>query len=217
MIHEVARQSLTRMRTDRIDLFFSHRDDDEVDQADTVRAFGELVQEGLVHRLGHSNTTLWRTERARGVAAALGLAGPTVLQLCHTYIQPRPMVRDRDPVRGHRFGWLTDEALDYAERDPSVDLWGYSPLMSGAYDRSDRPLRPTYSHEGTDRRLAALASVADELGVTRSEVVLAWMTGGAPVVRPILGVSTPAQLETGLAGVRLALPAELRQRLDDAW
>lgn len=215
VIHKVARQSLARMRTDRLDLFFSHRDDDAADQADTVQAFGELVADGLVHRLGNSNSALWRTERARGIAAARGLAGPTVLQQRHSYLQPRPLARGGDS--NHRFGLLTDEHLDYADRDPSVDLWAYSPLLTGSYERADRPFAPEYAHEGTDRRLAALAAVADELGVTRSEVVLAWMTGGTPLVRPILGVSTAAQLETGLSGVRRVLPVELRQRLDDAW
>lgn len=215
VIHKVARQSLERMRTDRLDLFFSHRDDDDVEQAETVQAFGELVADGIVRRLGNSNSALWRTERARGVAAARGLAGPTVLQQRYTYLQPRPLALAHE--QNHRFGWLTDEMLDYAVHDPSVDLWAYSPLMTGAYDRPDRPIMDAFRHEGTDRRLAALASVAGELGVTRSAVVLAWMTGGTPAVHPILGVSTPEQLDIGLAGARLELPAALRQRLDDAW
>lgn len=215
VIHAVARQSLQRLGTDRLDLFFSHRDDDAVEQVATVAAFGELVVDGLVRRLGNSNSALWRTERARGLAAARGLAGPTVLQLRHSYLQPRPLSRTHE--QNHRFGVLTDEALDLADRDPSVDLWAYSPLMSGAYDRPDRPPTPAYSHEGNERRLAALASVASELGVTRSEVVISWMVGGQPIVRPILGVSTPAQLDLAMGAARRPLPIPLRDRLDAAW
>jgi aryl-alcohol dehydrogenase-like predicted oxidoreductase len=59
-----------------------------------------------------------------------------------------------------------------------------------------------------------LTEVADELGVTRNQVVLAWLTGGVPAVTPIVGVSSVAQLEEALAGAALVLPGELRARLD---
>ncbi|MFI2755144.1 aldo/keto reductase [Cellulomonas sp. P22] len=62
-----------------------------------------------------------------------------------------------------------------------------------------------------------LDEVARELGVTRSEVVLAWLVGGDPVVRPVAGVSSMAQVEAALSGVRLTLPPEVRERLDAPW
>jgi aryl-alcohol dehydrogenase-like predicted oxidoreductase len=54
------------------------------------------------------------------------------------------------------------------------------------------------------------------LGCTRSEVVMAWLAGGTPAVRPIIGVSRIEQLQAALRGARLEL-GELRQRLDAAW
>lgn len=212
VIAKVARQSLRRMGIEHIDLFWSHRDDREVDQADMVAAFGKLVADGTVGRLGHSNTALWRTERARGIAAAQGVAGPTGLQLRYSYLQPRPMWREDS----HRFGRLTDEALDLAATEPEIMLWAYSPLMSGAYERADRPLIEAYDHPGTQRRLAALATVADDLGVTRSEVVVSWLVGGTPQVMPIIGVSSIEQLDVSLDGARRHLPEEVRAALDDA-
>jgi aryl-alcohol dehydrogenase-like predicted oxidoreductase len=212
VIAKVARQSLRRMGIEHIDLFWSHRDDREVDQADLVAAFGKLVADGTVGRLGHSNTALWRTERARGIAAAQGVAGPTGLQLRYSYLQPRPMWREDS----HRFGRLTDEALDLAATEPEIMLWAYSPLMSGAYERADRPLIEAYDHPGTQRRLAALATVADDLGVTRSEVVVSWLVGGTPQVMPIIGVSSIEQLDVSLDGARRHLPEEVRAALDDA-
>lgn len=215
VIAKVARQSLRRMGIEHIDLFWSHRDDREVDQAETVAAFGSLVADGTVGRLGHSNTALWRTERARAIAAATGVAGPTALQLRYSYLQPRPMVRGRDHV--HRFGWLTDEALDLAASDASMTLWAYSPLMSGAYDRADREPTEAYDHVGNERRLSALGKAADELNVTRSEVVVSWLVGGTPPVTPILGVSNVEQLDAALGAARRRLPEEIRAALDDAW
>ncbi|WP_158373007.1 aldo/keto reductase [Cellulosimicrobium cellulans] len=215
VVRSVARQSLDRMGIDRIDLFWAHRDDRSTPLREIVDGFARLVDDGVVGAWGFSNTALWRVERAAGTARARGLAAPTALQLRYSYLQPRPMVRDHE--HDHRFGWITDEVLDYAEADPAVGLWAYSPLMSGAYERADRPVPAGFDHPGTARRLAVLADVAAELGVSRSEVVLAWLAGGSPRVSPVVGVSSPEQLATAMAGVRLVLPAAARERLDAAW
>lgn len=208
-------ESLRRMGIDHIDLYWAHRDDRATRLEETVTAFGELAARGAIGRVGFSNYALWRVERARNLAASLGSALPTALQLRYSYLQPRPMVRDR--AHDHRFGWVTDEVLDYAKTAAPVDLWAYSPLMSGSYDRADRASQEAFDHPGTVRRLAALTSAAAELGVSRSAVVLSWLTGGDPSVRPIIGASTPEQLTTALGGARLTMDANLRAHLDEPW
>ncbi|MFE9955164.1 aldo/keto reductase [Micromonospora sp. NPDC005299] len=64
--------------------------------------------------------------------------------------------------------------------------------------------------------MAVLTEVAGELGVTRNQVVLAWLTGGVPAVTPIVGVSSVAQLGEALNGAALVLAEEVRGRLDAA-
>jgi aryl-alcohol dehydrogenase-like predicted oxidoreductase len=89
--------------------------------------------------------------------------------------------------------------------------------MSGAYERDDRPIHEAFDHPGTSRRLEALGKVAAELGVSRSSVVVAWLSGGTPLVRPIVGASRPEQLTAAVVGSRLELEADLRAELDRAW
>ena len=215
-IMAAAGESLRRMGIDHIDLYWAHRDDRDTGLDETVAAFGELAFRGVVGQVGLSNYALWRVERARNLAADLDVAGPTALQLRYSYLQPRPFVRDH--AHDHRFGWITDETLDYAVTGGApVDLWAYSPLMSGTYERIDRSPQEAFDHPGSARRLAALTSVAADLGVSRSVVVISWLTGGAPSVRPIIGVSTPAQLATALEGARLSLDGNVRARLDEPW
>ncbi|QNE20069.1 aldo/keto reductase [Kribbella qitaiheensis] len=207
--------SLRRLQTDHIDLYWAHRDDLETPLDETVAAFGKHAEAGTIGRIGLSNYALWRVERARGLALEQGVMGPTALQLRYSYLQPRPFVRDQ--AHDHRFGWITDEVLDYADRNPEQDLFAYSPLMSGGYERDDRPIHAAFDHPGTTRRLEALAKAAADLGVTRSEIVLAWLIGDTPSVIPIVGMSTPAYLTTALTGARLTLPTETRNLLDQAW
>jgi aryl-alcohol dehydrogenase-like predicted oxidoreductase len=109
---------------------------------------------------------------------------------------------------------IAPETLDYVRTDPALALWAYSPLLSGSYVRADRPLEEAYDHLGTSRRLAALDEVSRELGVTRNEVVLAWLLGGDPAISPIVGASTVERLDEVLDAREVKLDASLRERLD---
>jgi aryl-alcohol dehydrogenase-like predicted oxidoreductase len=207
--------SLRRLGIDHVDLYWAHRDDRGTPLEETVAAFGRHHQVGTIGRIGLSNYALWRTERACALARGQAVAAPSALQLRYSYIQPRSFVRDH--AHDHRFGWITDEVLDYATVNPGWELWAYSPLMSGAYDNDDKQIHQAYDHPGTTRRLEVLAKVAAELGVSRSTVVVAWLAGGSPAVRPIVGVSRPEQLEAAVDGARLILTDETRKELDEPW
>ncbi|HEY1176541.1 MAG TPA: aldo/keto reductase, partial [Phytomonospora sp.] len=204
--------SLKRLGVDRVEYFWSHMEDRRVPAEETVAGLGALVAEGLVGKLGASNHTTWRVEQARGIARGLGVEGYGAVQLSHSYVKPRP---ESAKASGHRFGWFTDETRDYVVTE-GLEVWAYSPLLMGAYVRPDRPLPEAYDHPGTTRKLAALAAVADELGVSRNQVVLAWLTGAPEKAVPIVGVSSEAQLDEALAGAALELSAEQRGRLDGA-
>jgi len=198
--------SLTRLGTDHVDLYWAHLPDPATPLEETVAAFDEQVAAGKVRRVGASNFALWQVERSRQLGA-----GFTAIQQHHTYLQPLPAIRPPAdaPVR---FGPVTNEVLHYVEHHPDMALWAYTPLLSGSY--THKPLAAEYDHPGTTRRLAALDEVAEETGADRNQVVLAWLTGGAPPVTPVVGVSSVAQLDAALAGAALELTAAQRDRLD---
>lgn len=77
VVRRVFERSCRRMGIDHVDLYWVHQDDLRVPLADTVEAFGDLVASGGIGAWGHSNVALWRTERARGLAAAASTAPPT--------------------------------------------------------------------------------------------------------------------------------------------
>jgi aryl-alcohol dehydrogenase-like predicted oxidoreductase len=211
-IADAARKSLDRLRLDWIDLYWAHAEDRTVPLAETVEAFGELVESGLVGRLGASNHAAWRVERGRQLARERGVAGFTALQLRHSYVQPRPGAPL--PDAGHQ--QVSADIMDYVRAEGDLWLWAYTPLINGAYTRSDRPLPEAYEHPGTVRRLAVLEQVARETGATRNQVVLAWMLDGDPVISPIVGVSSVQQLDEAMAACELHLTDEQRRRMDEA-
>jgi aryl-alcohol dehydrogenase-like predicted oxidoreductase len=203
-------RSRERLGIDVIDLYWAHAEDRSTDLEETVGAFGALVSEGAVRRLGASNHATWRLEQARAVAARRGLEPWTALQLTTSYVHPRPGAAV--PGKDHRFGFVSDETVDYLDTHPELELWVYSPLVQGSFDRDDRPFPEAYDHPGTTNRLAALHRFAGERGVPASRVVLAWLL--ARGWRPIVGVSTLDQLESALASAALDLGPEERTELD---
>ncbi|WP_412742756.1 aldo/keto reductase [Krasilnikovia sp. MM14-A1004] len=202
--------SLRRLGTDHVDMYWAHIEDRSADLADTVGAFAELAAAGKARRLGASNTPAWRVERARALAATRHVPGWTALQLRYSYVQPRPGALLA--ATSHRLAM--PETLDYVRADPTLDLWAYSTLMNGGYGRADRPLEEAYEHPGTTRRLAVLAETARESGVTRNQVVLAWLLGGDPAIWPIVGASTLDRLDEVMDAGDLKLDPALRARLD---
>lgn len=215
VIRESAERSRERLGVGRLDLLYAHIEDPVVPLAETVEGFAALVAEDTVGLLGVSNHAVWRVERARALAAAAGLPGYEVLQYQHSHLRPRTDVPSELFPDGS-LGGADAQLLNYLRAEPELTLVAYSPLLTGAYTRPDKPLPPDYDHPGTPARLAVLREVARETGASVNQVVLAWQLGGEPPVIPLVGASSVAQLDENLAAVDLELTEDQRARLDAA-
>lgn len=194
-------RSRERLGVDVIDLYWTHGEDRATPLADVVAAMGALHANGSARRLGVSNHPTWRVEQARMLAEQQGVEPWTALQLTTSYVRPRPDTQV--PGKDHRFGFVTDETIDYLQTHPEMECWAYSPLVQGSYDRADRPFPDVYDHPGTTARLAALAEVAEAHGAKPGQVVLSWLVQSEPSLRPIVGVSSLEQLDEALAAPQL--------------
>ncbi len=215
VVRESARRSLANLGRERLDLYYAHIPDPAVPVEDEVATFGELVAEGLVRDWGLSNHWMWQVERARGVAAGTGVPGFAALQYHHSYLRARV---DRASMRSPdgQLGVVTGDHLSYLRAHPEAPLVAYSPLLSGAYVRDDKPLDEIYRHPGNQSRLETLAAVTKEAAATANQVVLSWMLGGELPVIPLVGASSVAQLDELLDAADLLLTAEQRRALDEA-
>lgn len=212
VIREQFERSQQRLGVEVIDVYWAHGEDRSVALAHVVAAMGQLHRDGLVRRLGVSNHPTWRVERARQLAESQGVEPWTMLQLTTSYVRPRPDTQV--PGKDHRFGFVSDETIDYLSEHPEMEAWAYSPLIQGSYDRPDRPFPDVYDHPGTTARLAVLSEIADARGAARSQIVLSWLVQSTPSFRPIVGVSSVEQLDSALAAPQLT--DEEMQRLNSA-
>ncbi|MER5495520.1 aldo/keto reductase [Streptomyces sp. NPDC002490] len=214
-IRIAAEQSRERLGMDRLPLLYAHVEDLKTPLIKTVEGFAALVAEGAVGLLGISNHWAWKVERARAIAAAAGLPGFEVLQYSHSYLRRRTDRPDASSKDG-AYGIADGDVLSYVRADPTLALVAYTPLLSGAYTREDKPLGPDFDHAGTPVRLAALAEVVKETGATANQVVLSWMVGAEVPAVPLVGASSVAQLDESLAALDLELTPDQRARLDGA-
>ncbi len=208
-IERECEKSLGRLRTDRIDLYYAHRDDAATPLEETMEAFDRLIKAGKIRAIGASNLKGWRIAEANTVSKLNQWAGYSVVQQRHTYLRPR---------HGADFGpqiCINDDLKAYSSAR-SIALVGYSVLLQGAYTREDRPVPAQYAGPEADDRLAALKAVADEVGATMSQVVIAWMRQSDPPVLPIIAGSRPEQLVENIAALEVTLTEDQFQRLDTA-
>ncbi len=202
--------SLRRLQTDRIDLYYAHRDDEGTAQEETLAAFDALVQAGKVRHLGASNFSADRLASALKISQANDLARYEV-------VQDRFNLMERD--------YATDLAPVVAEH--GLGSLPYSGLASGFLTgkyRPDSPL-PTSPRaakaagylEGSGRAvLAALDEVAADRRVSPAAVALAWLRQQDTVTAPIASARTPEQLPDLLSSAALALTPTEQQALTAA-
>lgn len=201
-IEKAVDDSLVRLRTDFIDLYYAHIDDRQTSLEETLAAFDRLLKAGKVRSIGCSNIATWRIEQARNTSSINGWAQYCCVQQRHTYLRPR---------LGADFGIqvaINDELLDYGRVHDDFSLLAYSPLLSGAYTRREVALPKEYTSSDAEVRMRALATVAREVGATLNQVVLAWMMQGAPVILPLITASTQKQLDENLEALNVHLTQE---------
>ncbi|NUU24508.1 MAG: aldo/keto reductase [Streptomycetaceae bacterium] len=200
--------SLKRLGTDYIDIYWVHIWDRNTPIEETMRALDDAVRAGKVLYVGISDAPAWVVARANTLAEWRGWTPFAGLQVPYNLLN-RDIERELLPM-----------AEDFGM---SVAAWG--PLASGVL--SGKFTRPGGAETGTrvnpaslgERDHAAARAVqdaADELGVSPSQVAIAWTRARSRAVHPILGARTVEQLKDNLGAADLELPAELTARLDAA-
>lgn len=193
-IAQAVEDSLRRLRTDHLDLYWAHRDDLDTPIEQTVAAFDALVQAGKVRYLGASNLAADRIEQSIKFAEANDLARYVAVQPLYNLLERAEYENGVGPLAAeHELAALPYSALA-------------SGFLTGKYRRAitvDSVRAGGLSRYFTDRGYAvvdALAEIAAHHGVAISAIALAWLAAQPTVLAPIASARTPEQL-TELLGV----------------
>jgi aryl-alcohol dehydrogenase-like predicted oxidoreductase len=205
--------SLRRLRTDHIDLYYVHVDDRSTPLAETLEALAGIVRTGKVRYLGWSNVRTWRLERIRQLCDRYGWPAPVALQQQHTYLRRRAGLA-HDSI-------VDDEQMDYLRNHDDLTLIAYSPILKGVYDdpakRAGHWAMEPYQGPDAEARLAVLTRMAADLGVRPNQLVLAWLLHqGSPRLVSLIGPRTVEQYEAALPALDIKLTADQLEQLDTA-
>ncbi|MET7395372.1 aldo/keto reductase [Dactylosporangium sp. NPDC005572] len=201
--------SLGRLGVDHVDLYYVHVDDLATPLEETLSALAGLVSSGKVRHLGWSNVQTWRLERIRRLCATNGWPAPVALQQEHSYLRPHPSASKASIVG--------PEQLSYLRAHEDLTLVAYSPILKGIYDGRDHHVMESYRGADSDARLAAVAKLAADLGVTGSELALAWLLHQRDPSRvALIGPRTLSQYDSSMSALSIKLAPEVLAELDAA-
>ena len=196
-------QSLKRLRTDRIDLFYLHRWDKQVPVEDSVGALADLVREGKVRHIGLSEVSAATLRRAHAVHPIAA-------------VQTEYSLWTRNP----------EIAVLDACRELGTTFVAFSPVarafLTGALrdvgvleDKDIRRNMPRFAPETYAQNLALLPAyeaLAAEAGCTPAQLALAWLLAKAEHIIPIPGTTRLDHLRENMGALTLQLPADVLVR-----
>jgi aryl-alcohol dehydrogenase-like predicted oxidoreductase len=206
-----AEASLKRLGIERIDLYYAHEDDPQTPLQETLTAFGELIEDGLIGYAAASNYSPERLSEALELGRREGAAEFVALQP-HYSLMERDYERELAPLCEQRGlaclpyfalarGFLSGKYRPGGEQVPS-------PRAEG--------VRESYANERGFAVLDALDRIARAHGVAVATVSLAWLRAKPTVLAPIASATSPEQVGELVASVELELADEEIGLLDEA-
>jgi len=203
-------ESLRRLRTDSIDLYWAHFWDKLTPIDEVMQTLDLLVKQGKVRYIGFSDHPAWVCVQAQYEAIFRNWTPLVALQIEYSLLQ-RTVEADLMPMA----------------RAMGLGVTPWSPLrggvLSGKYTRAARPAPATvrvaadskYLNEATYRLIDAMEEIARARDASVAQIALRWVQDRPGVVSTIIGARTVAQLEDNLEALSIALTPEETTRLDE--
>jgi len=197
-IAAAAEDSLRRLGTDYIDIYYAHHDDESIPLEESLTAFNELVKAGKVRYLAASNYTAARLEEALKVSRELGMSE-------YLLLQPNYNAIVRDEYEGDLMATAVKEGL------PVLPYFSLAAgFLTGKYqpgvevDSVRAGDMPDYKNERGWAILSALTEIAEQENTSIAAVALSWLRAQPGVATPIASARTPEQLTQILPVVELS-------------
>lgn len=211
-IRKGAEASLERLGTDRIDLYYAHKDDPGTPLEETLGAFGALIDDGMIRHAAASNYSAERLGEALRIGERDGTASYVALQAHYNLMERDEYEGELAPLcERHGLACLPYFALargflsgKYRPDGPQVD----SPRAAGVHD--------SYFNDRGFAVLAALDQIAAAHDTAVAAVALAWLAAQPTVAAPVASATSTEQLAELLASVELELSLAELARLSEA-
>ena len=202
-IEAAVEDSLRRLQTDYLDVYFAHIDDPDVPLEETLGAFARLIDAGKVRAIGASNYSAERLRMALSVSDKQGLPRYEVMQPLYNLYDRTDFEAELAAVaKEHELGVVSYFSL------ASGFLTGKYKTVEDLEGNARADLMKKYFDERGQRLLNELLHLSDELAVRPAQVALAWLLSRPSLTAPIASATTVPQLDELLDAVNLSLPEQ---------
>jgi aryl-alcohol dehydrogenase-like predicted oxidoreductase len=206
-------QSLRRLQTDYVDLYQIHRLDHETPIEETLEALHDLVKAGKVRYIGASSMYAWQFAKALYLADVHGWTRFVSMQNHYNLLYRE---EEREMI-----GLCLEEGIGVIPWSPLARGRLTRPWQSEATKRLETDIfgKSMYSQtEEADRRVIdRLGQLAEQRGIPRARLALAWLLGKPAVVSPIVGASKPNHLQDAVAALSVRLTPDDVTMLEELY
>ena len=205
-LRKTCEDSLRRLQTDVIDLYYLHRWDKQVPIEDSVGALADLVRQGKVKSIGLSEVSAATLRRAHAVHPIAALQSEYSLWTRNPEIATLAACRELGTAFV-AFSPLARAFLTCKLRDPDIELEA----------KDIRRQMPRFEPANYERNLALLPEyrrIADDAGCTPAQLALAWLLAKGGHILPIFGTRQPAHLDENAGSAPVKLDRGIVERLD---
>ena len=205
--------SLQRLATDYIDIYYLHRDDTETPLAETVEAIGELLRAGKIRYFGVSNYRGWRIAEIVALCADLGVPQPVVCQPYYNAMNRMPEVEILPACDYYGIG-----VVPYSPLARGVLTGKYAPGADAPVDtragRKDRRMMETEFRAESLAMAQTIKAHAANKGLSAAQFALAWVLANRIVSSIVCGPRTIEQWNDYLTAVGRTLDADDEALID---
>lgn len=203
--------SLLRLKTDYIDLYYTHVYDSKIPIAETMDALNVLIKEGKVRYLGASNLSANQLRDANHICENLNYTNYSVVQSEYSYIHPKQGANADTDIH------VGQDMFDYISTK-GMAFCAYSPLLKGIYSNKDKRYQyynwHLFDSEESCKKLDLVEELSSKLNITGNQLVLAWLLRRTPNMIPILGFSKMEQYLENIAACNIDIPDEVIHLMD---
>ncbi|MBY6539847.1 aldo/keto reductase family protein [Rhodococcus sp. BP-349] len=215
-IFEGIENSLRRLGTDYVDLYQAHRYDHETPLEETIAAFGDVVQQGKALYIGVSEWTADQLREAQTLARQRGFS-----------------IVSNQPQYSALWRVIESDVVP-ASKELGISQVVWSPLaqgvLTGKYvpgqplpegsratdDKGGADMISRYMNDETLTRVQKLKPIADDLGITMSQLAIAWVLANDNIAAALVGASRPEQIADNVKAQDVTLDADVLAMIDEA-
>ncbi|MBF9017494.1 MULTISPECIES: aldo/keto reductase [unclassified Oceanispirochaeta] len=204
--------SLRRLNTDYLDIYFMHRFDDNTPIEETLSVLDQFVREGKILYPAASNYSAWQVMKALGVSAREGLASFKCIQPMYSLLKRQAEVEIFPMAQSEGLGVITYSPLGGGLL--SGKYAGKSPVSEGRFT-TNTAYQSRYRDKNNQVIVDDFISLARELTVSPVSLALAWAGSHPAVTAPIMGARNISQLKEALDSLDVDMTDALGQRISE--